>query len=36
MIQGSHCETMTSNLIVTVIIYCQRTSTTLLPWEIAK
>jgi len=36
VIQGVHCETMASNLIVSVIVHCQRTSTTLLPWQIAK
>jgi len=36
VIQGVHCETMASNLIVNVIVHCGRTGTTLLPWQIAK
>jgi len=36
VIQGVHCETMAFNLIVNVIIHCQRTSTTLLPWQKVK
>ena len=31
VIQGAHCETMASNLIVNVIVHCRRTNTTLLP-----
>jgi len=36
VIQDAHCETMASNLIVNVIVHCQRTITTLLPWQTAK
>jgi len=36
IIQDAHCETMACNLIVNVIVHCQRTNTTLLPWSIAK
>jgi len=36
VIQGALCETMASNLIVNVSIHCQRTNTTLLPWQKAK
>jgi len=36
VIQGVRCETMVSNLIVNVIVHCRRTSTTLLPRQIAK
>ena len=36
VIQGMRCETMASNLIVNVIVHCRRTSTALLPWQIAK
>jgi len=34
VIQCARRETMASNLIINVIIHCQRTSTTLLPWQI--
>jgi len=36
VIQGTHCETMASNLIVNVIVHCRKSSTTFLPWQIAK
>ena len=36
VIQGTHYETVASNLIVNIIVHCQRTSTTLLPWQVAK
>ena len=36
VIQGACCETMASNLIVNVVVHCRRTSTTSLPWHIAK
>jgi len=36
VIQGTHCETMASNLIVNAIVHCQRSNTTLLPWQRAK
>ena len=34
--QVMHCESTASNLIVNIIVHCRRTSTTLLPWQIAK
>jgi len=38
VIQGAHCETMASNLIVNVIVHCQRTIVLLCChiWQIAK
>ena len=32
VIQGLHCETVASNLIINVIVYCQSTNITLLSW----
>ena len=36
VIQGLHCETVASNLIINVIVYCQSTNITLLSWQIAN